>query len=79
MNNYVTQYRIQHPISHEQYHYPCSEVGIYINRKYSEGYDKRVTFKSNILMAEELYFYNNWAGYKEIFIKTEDEYIYFCE
>lgn len=67
-----------HPIDCDNLEYP-SIAGIYDNKKISKEEDFHFHIKGNIINAIELSSSENWAGYKEFFIETDQEYILFSE
>jgi hypothetical protein len=70
--------RKEHPIDNDELEYP-NTPGIYVNKKINKEEDFNFHVSSNIINAIELSSSENWAGYKELFIETEKEYILFSE
>jgi hypothetical protein len=79
MKELVKEYRQKNPLIKCRIIYPSSIPGIYINRDMQDEQEYTLNLSKNVIVAEELSSYDNWAGYKEIFIETEQEYIYFRE
>lgn len=79
MKDLVKEYRNKNPLKQSNITYPSSVPGIYMNRTMIDEQKYVLNLPKNLIAAEELYYYNIWAGYKDIFIETEQEYIYFRE
>lgn len=79
MREVVQDYRKRNPLEQYDLQYPNPTPGIYINRRIVEEDIYIFDSFQNIIKAEELYYYGNWAGYEEIFLETELEYVYFRE
>lgn len=79
MKELVKEYRSNNTLMQSSITYPSSIPGIYINRDMQDEQEYTLNLSKNVIVAEELKYYENWAGYKEIFIETEQEYLYFRE
>lgn len=79
MKELVVKYQNNNPLKQCNITYPSSIPGIYRDRYMIDEQRYELIIPKNLVAAEELYYYNNWAGYKDIFIETEQEYIYFSE
>jgi hypothetical protein len=75
----VSRNRKKYPLIQYDQVYPSSIPGIYVNRIMVD--ERKYTFGigSGVIQAEELWSYNYWAGYKQILLETEDEYMFFIE
>jgi hypothetical protein len=71
--------RTKYPINDYNYKYPCGVPGIYENGSIIKEDKISFTIEKTVLWANELKYEVSWAGYREIFLETEDEYIYFNE
>jgi hypothetical protein len=79
MKELVQDYRNNNPLTHHNLTYPSPIPGIYINRDMIDEQKYIFQISKNPIEAVELNSNNEWAGYKEIFIETEEEYLYFRE
>ncbi|TXK74520.1 hypothetical protein [Paenibacillus sp. N3.4] len=75
----VSIYRENNPLIQYDQAYPNSIPGIYVNRLIVDERNYTFSIGSGVLQAEELWFYDNWAGYKQILLETEDEYMFLIE
>lgn len=71
--------RKRYPIGNFEYKLPNGMQGIYLNRDIVKDDILEISLPNYIISADELRYDNNWAGYKEIFIEADNEYIYFVE
>lgn len=58
---------------------PNGVPGIYVNGSIIKEDEFNFTIEMPIVSAEELSYDDGWAGYRELFLETEDEYIFFTE
>lgn len=71
--------REKYPLKSSDIIYPNGMPGVYVNRKIVNENLLEFKLYERVVKAVELYNDDSWAGYKEIFLETEEEYIYFCE
>jgi len=71
--------RKRFPIEVYNHKWPSSVHGIYVNGQIVAEDKFEFNIVKPILRADELRCDYNWAGYRELFIETEDQYIYLNE
>ncbi|MFP7300307.1 hypothetical protein [Neobacillus niacini] len=78
MKEKLLNIRKEHPLDSYDLEYPTA-AGIYVDKRISKEENFNFCIKGNIINAIELSTSENWAGYRELFIETEKEYIFFSE
>ncbi|MEY8744361.1 hypothetical protein AB9M62_34115 [Bacillales bacterium AN1005] len=71
MKELIKEYRSNNPILQGGITYPSSIPGIYINRDIQNEQEYTFNLSNDVIVAEELKYCANWAGYKEIFIEPD--------
>lgn len=75
----VKSNREKYPLKSSDIMYPNSMPGVYVNRRIVKEDLLDFNLNEKLIKAVEIYNNDRWAGYKEIILETENEYIYFCE
>ncbi len=71
--------RKKYPVEVYNHKRPSSTPGIYVNGSIVKEEEFKFDIAKPILRANELKYDHYRAGYRELFIETEDQYIYFNE